>query len=51
MRKAKAWALMKTPKWMRRYMRSHPKTFWVVIIILLVLPFSPVTFALLGMTK
>ena len=46
-KKFKAWCVRKVPKPLQKYEQKHPFTFWAVTITLVVLPFSPVTFALL----
>jgi len=46
-KKIKDWCISKTPPWMQKAKAKYPKTFWTVTIILIILPFSPVTFAVL----
>jgi len=45
----KAWCLKKSPPWMLRWKDRHPKSFWFTMAILIILPFSPVTFGLIHM--
>ena len=36
-----------SPAWLQRLAAKHPKTVGIVVVILIILPFSPVTFSLI----
>lgn len=46
-KKIAKWCREKAPAWMLRLEAKYPKTFWTVMAVLIILPFSPVTFAVL----
>jgi hypothetical protein len=45
--KIKAWCIKASPPWMLRWKANHPKSFWATMTVLVILPLSPVTFALI----